>query len=115
MPVVSERREGALIIKASGRLDSAYAERFQEQINEAITPEDQTVVIDMEDIEFMNSAGLRIALLTAKKLAQDGRNFAVCAMPERVHTIFQISGFDQIIEVYESAQDAIDSFRGSNA
>lgn len=115
MPVVSERREGALIIKASGRLDSAYAERFQEQINEAIAPDDQTVVIDMEDIEFMNSAGLRIALLTAKKLAQDGKNFAVCAMPERVHSIFQISGFDQIIEVYESAQDAIDSFRGSNA
>lgn len=110
MPLASERREGALILKASGRLDSARAEGFEEQLKEAVGQEDQTVILDLEDVEFMNSAGLRIALLTAKELDRAGRRFAVCALSEQVSAVFKISGFDKIIAVYDSTQDAIDSF-----
>ncbi len=110
MSIVSERREGALILRASGRLDSARAEGFEEQLEEAVGQNDQNVILDLEDVEFMNSAGLRIALLTAKELDRAGRRFAVCALSEQVSAVFKISGFDKIIAVYDSTQDAIDSF-----
>lgn len=72
MRVVPERSGGALFLKTEGRVDGTNAHTFHENIKKAVTPDDKIIILDLEELEYISSAGLRIILLVAKRQPQSG-------------------------------------------
>ena len=107
MSISTEREGGALIAKAEGRVDGANALEFHETLESAISPDDKGMVLDFQGISYISSAGLRVVLLVAKTLQKQQAKMAVCSLSEPIREIFEISGFDKIIPVYASRQDAL--------
>ena len=112
MSISTEREGGALIAKADGRVDGANALEFHEALEAAISPDDQTMVLDFGGISYISSAGLRVVLLVAKTLQKQNAKMAVCSLSEPIREIFEISGFDKIIPVYPSRQEALAGLSG---
>ncbi len=110
MQVTPERSDGILVLSTEGRIDGSNAHRFHDQINKAITSEDKNIVLDLEGLEYISSAGLRIVLLVAKEIRRAESNFALCSMSETVEQVFQLSGFGQIMDIHDSREAAIASF-----
>ena len=106
-----ERSDGILIAMAEGRVDGSNAQEFQGALTDAIDPEDRAVVLDLGQITYISSAGLRVILLTARSLRRRDAKLAVCSLSASIREVFEISGFDKIIPVRESRPDAIASFR----
>jgi anti-anti-sigma factor len=63
-----ELREDAVHIAVSGEIDLANAAWVQEKINEAVTNDVSTVVLDLAELAYLDSAGLRILFLLAERL-----------------------------------------------
>ena len=112
MAIETVKDGDALIAKAEGRVDGSNARAFQEDLDAVCGEADQVVILDLEQLSYISSAGLRVILMTAKGL--EGRNvkFAICSLSEAIKEVFQISGFDKIIPVKESSDEGIKALRG---
>lgn len=103
---VESRREGtSLVLKADGRVDGTNASEFQDAIKAEINESDRGLVLDLQDLTYISSAGLRVVLLIAKDMQRQGAKMAACSLSEPVREVFVISGFDKIIPIHDS-QDA---------
>ena len=112
MAIDFQRNQGTLIIEAAERVDSTNAQRFLEDLDAAIEPTDQVVILDMEKLTYISSAGLRVILQTAKILQRQNSGFALCALSGTVREVFEISGFDQVISIHPSQEEAIAALKG---
>ena len=107
MDIRTERTGGALIAKAEGRIDGVNARDFEEALKAAISGNDNAVVMDLEGLSYISSAGLRVILLIAKTLRKRGAEFMLCSLSDPIREVFEISGFDKIIPVHASRADAL--------
>ena len=105
---VTWERKGDLLIGAlEGRIDGSNASDFQSALESGIGTADRALVLDFEKVSFISSAGLRVGLVIARRFNQPGKKFAICTLPEPVREVVAVSGFDQLISVYGSQDEAI--------
>ena len=113
MNIETERVGKALILKPSdSRVDGTNAREFQAGLEVAIDETDKTVVLDAEALTYISSAGLRAILLVVKSLNRQGGKFAVCSLSDPIREIFAISGFDNIIPIESTKEQAIKAVGG---
>ena len=110
MKIEMERQGDTLIAKTDGRVDGANAREFQAALEAAIDANERAVILDMENLSYISSAGLRVILLTAKALQGRNRKFAICSLSESIREVFEISGFDKIIPIHASEVEALAAF-----
>ncbi|WP_178378030.1 STAS domain-containing protein [Chroogloeocystis siderophila] len=91
------------LIKPYGFFDAASAAEFQRQLKIAVTQDDHTgILVDMENVESINSAGL-IALVQSLNLAKTwGKRFSLCAVSPALRIIFELTQLDLVLEIFES-------------
>jgi stage II sporulation protein AA (anti-sigma F factor antagonist) len=111
MGVKTERQGNTLIAKTDGRVDGTNAREFQADLEAAIDESERAVILDMEELSYISSAGLRVILLTAKNLRNQDAKFAVCSLSGPIQEVFEISGFDKIISIHASQAEALASFK----
>jgi len=107
---ISETRSGTtLVIMPAGRLSAESAPAFQERVLTLIDAGEPSVLLDLAQLDYISSAGLRSLLIAAKRVqALDGR-FALCALTENVGHVFRMSGFDAIFDVFPDRDTALRS------
>ena len=110
MGIETERQGDTLIAKTDGRVDGTNAREFQTALEAAIDANDRAVILNMEKLSYISSAGLRVILLTAKVLQGRNTKFAVCSLSEAIQEVFEISGFDKIISIHASQAQAQAAF-----
>ena len=101
------RNSGVLVAKPVGRVYSSDYLDWQSELESGITPDDKKLVVDFEQVPYLSSAGLRILLITAKRFTGPDHAFCVCALTRPVRKVLAASGFDALVSVYESAEEAV--------
>jgi anti-anti-sigma factor len=112
MEISTERKGDVLVAGAQDRIDGANAREFQEALQAVIDDSDRAVVLDLEQLTYISSAGLRVILLMGRMLQRQNGNFAVCSLSGPVREVFSISGFDKIIPTHDSQEDAVAALKG---
>ena len=97
MNVAKTLEEKVLNVKVEGRLDTATAPALEEELAE-VMDEAEELVFDLEGLEYMSSAGLRILLATQKKMALKG-GMKVVNVNDVIKEIFDITGFSDILTI----------------
>ena len=96
-----------LVLSPDTSIEHDTAMEFQRTATELIVKHPDTgVVIDLNKVDFVSSAGLRVFLILAKSLQKEKRDFSICNLNEVVNEIFDTSGFNQIITVHPSRDEA---------
>jgi anti-anti-sigma factor len=104
---VIEQREGeVLVLEVSGRLDTVGAAAFEDELLGRIQGGDLRVVIDCSQLHYINSAGLRVLLVAAKRLSASGGAIAIAAASGQMRSVVEIVGFDSIFPLCESVEEA---------
>ncbi len=108
MEISTERVGTALIVMPSeNRVDGTNARDFQVGLEAAIEETDSAVIFDAETLTYISSAGLRAILLVVKSINRRGGKFAVCSLSDPIREIFSISGFDNIIPIEATRDEAL--------
>ena len=102
-----ERQDGIAIAIVSGRIDGGATDELQSRLESGLEADDRAVVLDLEQVSYINSSGLRVGLRIAKQCRESGRKFGLCKLSEATRDIVAISGFDQVIPVFESRTRAL--------
>lgn len=85
------------ILKIEGRLDTMTAPKLEQAIN-ALPADTVDLVLDMEKLDYISSAGLRIVLAAQKKMSSVG-SLKLISVNETVMEVFEITGFADILTI----------------
>ena len=96
------------MISVAGHIDGVNAEEFQAGLKQNVKEYDGgAVILDLETLTYISSAGLRAILFTAKILHARGRKFSMCSLSETVDAMIKTAGFDKVVDVYKSPAEAV--------
>ena len=112
MEISTERKGEVLVALTEGRVDGANAHEFQNALQAVIEDSDRAVVLDLGRLTYISSAGLRVILLIARTLQRQDGSLAVCSLSGPVREVFEISGFDKIIQTHDTQAQAIAALGG---
>ncbi len=104
----------AVLVLAEQRLDSANAADFNQELESATESSVRAVVIDMETLNYISSAGLRAIMQAVRRMQQQGGSLALCSLSSDVRAVFETSGFDQLIEIHPSRAEAVAAIATGN-
>ena len=86
-----------LSIKVSGRLDTNTAPELEDSIKESIDGVKE-LELDLSDLEYISSAGLRVLLSAQKTMMKQG-SMVVTGVRDTVMEIFEVTGFSDILTI----------------
>lgn len=105
--VQTEREGAAVVICPSGRIDGSNVNVLEKAIDEQISAGEKALIFDFTNLKYISSAGLRVLLVTARRMQQGQGSTAFCALAEHIAEIFEISGFKSILRVCETRSEAL--------
>lgn len=90
--------QGNLTVYLVGRLDTVTSSELYEAMqNEKI--EENLVVFDFKELQYISSAGLRILLAIKKNLDDEGKELEITNLNKVVEEIFKVTGFINVLTV----------------
>src|SRR5579862_710549 len=106
--VTIERRQvvDQVIFLVSGRMDAENAPQFEQKCNACIAEGLTTLVVDLGELTYVSSMGLRSFVSVGKILKDKGGALRICRLNGLVKQVFQITGLIQSFPVYESVESA---------
>ncbi len=107
MEIREERKEGFFVLGLVGRLDAATSKQFEDKILATIDGGEKRFVIDLSQLDYISSSGLRVFLLASKRLNPAGGKVILCSLKEPVRQVFEIAGFASILPIVASRDEAV--------
>jgi anti-sigma B factor antagonist len=106
--VHTENEDGSPVVVASGEIDMATAPMLGRELTAAIQAGDGAVVLDLVDVTFFDSSGLRVAIVAHRELGERGRRLAVVCDPEgHVRRTFTLAGLSEVLDLHPSREAAL--------
>ena len=96
MKTTMNREGDKLTVKVEGRLDTLTAPEFDDELKPALEGVKE-LLLDLEGLEYISSAGLRVLLGTCQIMEEQGKMY-VTNVDDDVMDIFGLTGFDSILE-----------------
>ena len=97
MTIEINKNAEATVIEITGRLDTTTAPALDKTINEDIG-DTKNLVLDVKEMEYISSAGLRVLLSAQKKMQKIG-SMKVINVREEVMDVFEMTGFADILVI----------------
>ncbi len=96
------------IVTVEGRLDTMSAGTFEEKLLPLIETT-KNMVINLAELDYISSTGLRVFLIAQKKIQQAGGKLSLCALKPSIREIFDIAGFSTIFAIFSDEEAALGS------
>ncbi len=98
MEIEKKYNDKELTIEVGNRIDTVTAPDFENEIMDEMGKFD-SLILDLEKLEYISSAGLRVLVLVQKKLQPEGIPFVIIIVNDTIKEIFSMSGFDKILTI----------------
>ncbi|MEE0941657.1 MULTISPECIES: STAS domain-containing protein [unclassified Methanobrevibacter] len=98
MEIEKKYNDKELTIEVGNRIDTVTAPDFENEIMDEMGKFD-SLILDLEKLEYISSAGLRVLVLVQKKLQPEGIPFVIINVNDTIKEIFSMSGFDKILTI----------------
>lgn len=91
-------------LSLAGRLDMVGNQIFEMELPALLSPGKKSVVIDISELEFIASIGLRSLVSQAKELAKNDSELILCNPRDLVKDILTTSGLNHIIKILDTCE-----------
>ncbi len=111
MEVTTQEFKQCNLVTVKGRVDSATASQLGEALEKTTKDGRYKIVLDMSEVEYMSSAGLRVLIVTQKECKKLNRGEVVlAAVSQRIKEALELAGFIPLFTFYDEVTPAIGHF-----
>ncbi|MGD2163117.1 MAG: STAS domain-containing protein [Anaerolineales bacterium] len=110
MDIQTQEHKRVVVVSVSGRIDSATAGEFEDVLNEFTQHGKNNLVLDLSEVDFISSAGLRVLVTARKAVKSAGGEIVFADSSEQVIETLEIAGLDVLFEQYPDRETAVGSF-----
>ena len=105
---IEHRNErGVSVGRIAGRLDMQGAAVMETYAQQRLSAGELRLVLDLAGVDYISSAGLRSLLVVAKKVQVLNGCLVVCGLMPMVLNVINISGFQQLLKICLTAEEAV--------
>jgi anti-anti-sigma factor len=107
-----ETRNGydVLVVDMSGKLDSTSCGDAWDRVVDMLKGAHKRVLLNLEKLEYVSSAGLRIIIRGAKLLQGNRGELKICNATGPVRNVLETCGFPSLIKIHDTEQEAFSAF-----
>jgi anti-anti-sigma factor len=98
------------VVEFDGHLDTTSYPEAENLLNQLMEQGARKILVNLEKMDFISSAGLRVLLAIGQELKKADGELRVCCLNEDVMEIFEISGFSTILMVFKDESEALQGF-----
>ena len=98
---------GATVIEATGRLDMVAAPQLKALVRSAIGEARTPVVVELSQVQFMDSTGLGALISGLRATRQAGSDLRIAGATAQVLSVLSMTRIDRVIRPYPSVEDAL--------
>ncbi len=107
MSIASQQLDDDIwVVSSKGRLDQSLNPRLEQQLTKLLDDGHQRFIIDLSEVTYINSGGLRCLVTVWRKAREQGGDMVLCGLNNRLEEIFSLVGFDRVFHIYPSNDDA---------
>lgn len=103
MQINVEVIDGIQVVELDGKLDSSSSPNVQEEII-GLVEENTRILLDMEQVSYMSSAGLRMLLLLNRKITEQSGRIILVGVSQRLQDVMSMTGFLRFFTFYDSVE-----------
>lgn len=111
MKVTDQMHDGVCQVDLEGRFDANTAGEVEEFLEAIIGDGNTRIIMNLENVAFVASAGLRVILVVAKKLRADKGDLLIAGLQPSVRKVFEISGLNNVLKLFDTPDQALGSFQ----
>jgi anti-anti-sigma factor len=108
MEIRQEQRGGISVLVPVGRLDTDSSSDLELALQDLRAAGSKHFVIDMDEIGYVSSAGLRVLLMLAKQLEGGKGSMRISGLNPQVKQVFDIAGFTKLFAIFPTLPAALD-------
>ena len=108
--LIEEQKGDVLLIKIKGRLDAVSSPTAEKKVFDRINEGHHKMVLEIGAVTYISSAGMRMLLSTTKKIRTLSGKLCICGMSSNVLDVLKMSGFDHILELHATEEEALKKF-----
>jgi anti-sigma B factor antagonist len=110
MEILESRENDVTVFELDGRIDTEGAVDLDLALQAAVLDGQNKMVLDMANVRYIGSAGLRTLADVLTKNKEAGGDLKLVALNNKVQRVFRIIGFDKFFAIYESLEQALANF-----
>lgn len=106
---IQETRLGSVVtIAVEGRIDTTTSTMLEESVARAVDSGAGNLLVDLEQVDYISSAGLRVLLVLAKRMRERRGRLVLCSLQEPVRQVFDLAGFLPLFTIESSRHAALE-------
>jgi anti-sigma B factor antagonist len=110
MEIATQEFKRVAVMSVTGRVDSATAPELESKLRELVEADKNQIVLDLKDVEYMSSAGLRAMVSTLKAVKRVNGDLRISSPSPRVEEVLRLAGLTSIFSIHSSQEEAVASF-----
>ncbi len=101
----AQRGNACVVVVGDARIDASVATAFKDAVRDQVGPGDGRVLLDLQNVEFLDSSGLGAVVALMKLLGQD-RRLELAGLRPAVDKVFRLTRMDSVFTIHESVDTA---------
>lgn len=111
MEITTSQFKHCDLITVTGRVDSSTAPQFAEALNAIMSEGRYKIVFDLDKVDFLSSAGLRVLINAQKTCKRYNRGEIVLArIPANIYSALDLVGFTRLFKIFPDVLSAVGNF-----
>ncbi|MGL1933090.1 MAG: STAS domain-containing protein [Desulfotalea sp.] len=111
MNIQIQHNDQSTTIILTGRFDVSVAQKFKETINELLTQNNTHFVIDLVDVDYMDSGGLGSLVASLRRVREKDGEIKISSPNSKVRKVFELTRTHRIFDIYDNSNIAVQSFQ----
>ena len=99
MEIIHNKTDRGHFIELVGRLDALNNAKMEDFFNKLTENPDFDIIVDCEKLDFINSSGLRVFILSLKKQKSTNKRLILCNLQKNIKDVFTYSGFNNLFDI----------------
>ena len=93
------------VVQPKGILDGTQAADFREEVKKLVESEETIILINFQDVTFMDSSGLGALVLALKTVRAAGGKMFICSVNEQIKMLFDLTSMDKVFDIFPTRED----------
>lgn len=110
MEINVEQQGRVTIVRPVGFVDAVTAGALGDALSAQMQAGNSCLVVDLEQVDYMSSAGLRVLLASLKSSRREGGDLRLADAKSEVSQVLEMSGFNKLLQAYPTLAEAVGSY-----
>ncbi|MBN1907887.1 MAG: STAS domain-containing protein [Deltaproteobacteria bacterium] len=98
------------VVKLSGRLDAASVKGFKDSVTTLVKKGICNIVIDMKEVEFIDSSGLGSLVSCLRVVNNEGGDIRLSSLQNQIRALLELTRMHRVFQIFDDTDTAIKSF-----